>query len=74
MQGLMSRESAAEWLGVSTRTLDRLRADGALAYVKLGGRIAYLEEDLLAYVRRQRVGERRAQLSEAGTWRRRRTG
>ena len=74
MQGLMSRESAAEWLGVSTRTLDRLRANGALAYVKLGGRIAYLEEDLLAYVRRQRVGERRAQLSEAGTWRRRRTG
>ena len=46
MSGLLSREAAAEYLGVSTRTLDRIRAGGELAYVKLGGRIAYLAEDL----------------------------
>lgn len=73
MSGLLSREAAAEYLGVSTRTLDRIRAAGDLAYVKLGGRIAYLAEDLDAYVRRQRVGERVPQLTQTGTWRRRRT-
>ena len=72
MSGLLSREAAAEYLGVSTRTLDRLRAAGDLAYVKLGGRIAYLAEDLDASVRRQRVGERAPQLTKTGTWRRRR--
>lgn len=72
MQGLMSRESAAEYLGISTRTLDRLRAGGELAYVKLGGKIAYLEDDLVAYIRRQRVGERRLPVTQPATWRRRR--
>ena len=72
---LFSREEAAEYLGVSTRTLDRIRADGRIAYVKLGGsggRIAYLRDDIDAFIARQRVSEKRVPLTPTTTWRHRR--
>lgn len=74
---LLSRAEAAEYLNISTRTLDRLLADAQIAYVKLGsrgGRITFLQKDLDAYIDRQRVDVRVAeQLRGSTTWRRKRT-
>ena len=70
---LLTRDEAAEYLGISLRTLDRLRAEGKTSFVRLGGKIAYLREDLDAYIDRCRVeAERPRVLAKGETWRRRR--
>jgi len=48
------REAAA-CLGLSTRTLERYRVSGdGPVFVKLGGKVRYLREDLDAWVRSRR--------------------
>jgi len=48
---------AAATLGVSTRTLDRLRAAGRIGYVRVGAqrRVYYTRRDVAEYVRTLRV-------------------
>ena len=51
---LNPREAAA-CLGLSTRTLERYRVSGdGPVFVKLGGRVRYLRDDLDAWVRSRR--------------------
>ena len=46
---------AAQRLGVSEASLARWRCDGSgPAFVKIGGRVGYLDEDLDAYLERAR--------------------
>ena len=49
---IYSRGQAADYLGVSPRTFDRLRA--ALPYVVIGRRKKYLKRDLDAYIAERR--------------------
>ena len=51
---LNTREAAAH-LGLSTRTLDRYRVSGdGPVFLKFGGRVRYLREDLEAWARSRR--------------------
>ena len=51
---LDTRQAAAH-LGLSTRTLDRYRVSGdGPVFLKFGGRVRYLREDLDAWVRTRR--------------------
>ena len=51
---LLSRLEAAERLGVSHDTLDRLRAEGKIAYIqrKPGGKVQITEEAIAEYLAR----------------------
>jgi excisionase family DNA binding protein len=49
---LSERESAAA-LGVSIETLRRLRRAGAITFTRIGGRIRYTEDHLLAYIEKE---------------------
>ena len=60
---LNTREAAAV-LGLSARTLDRYRVSGdGPVFLKLGGRVRYLREDLDEWVR----SRRRRSTSDDGT-------
>lgn len=50
---LMSRAEAAQYLGISTRTLDRRAAQGKIRYISScrGGRIQYRDSDLERYIK-----------------------
>jgi excisionase family DNA binding protein len=48
---LLNKKAAADALGVSTATLDRLRRSGRLPYRKVGGLIRFLPEDIESFVR-----------------------
>ena len=53
----LSTREAAEWLGLSTRTLDRYRVSGdGPVFHRFGGRVRYLRADLDAWaaLRRRR--------------------
>ena len=51
----LNTREAAEHLGLSTRTLDRYRVSGdGPMFLKFGGRVRYLVEDLDAWVRTRR--------------------
>ena len=51
----LNTREAAERLGLSTRTLDRYRVSGdGPVFLKFGGRVRYLLEDLDAWVRTRR--------------------
>ena len=51
----LNTREAAEHLGLSTRTLDRYRVSGdGPVFLKFGGRVRYLVEDLDAWVRTRR--------------------
>lgn len=56
----MTREEAAEFLATTERHIRTLTWEGKLAYVKLGKKIRYTQEDLIAYRDscRVEVGER----------------
>ncbi len=43
---ILSRRHAADYLDVSLRTFDRLRAEAALPFVVIGRRRKYLKRDL----------------------------
>ena len=60
---LNTREAAAH-LGLSTRTLDRFRVSGdGPVFLKFGGQVRYLREDLDAWAR----SRRRKSTSDDGT-------
>ena len=51
----LNTREAAGYLGLSTRTLDRYRVSGdGPVFLKFGGRVRYLLEDLDAWVRTRR--------------------
>jgi hypothetical protein len=50
---MMSREEAAEYLGVSPRWLSTHKSDGPVA-TRIGGKVFYLKQDLDAYISAQR--------------------
>ena len=53
MTSLLSRTEAAQYLGISTRTLDRRSKSGCIPYISScpGGRIHYRREALEKYIR-----------------------
>ena len=60
----LNTREAAEYLGLSPRTLDRYRVSGdGPVFLKLGGRVGYLREDLDHWLRTRR----RASTSDDGT-------
>lgn len=46
----MSEQKAADWLGVSVFTLQRIRKRGEIGHAKVGNRAQYTLEDLETYV------------------------
>lgn len=54
MSKLLTRLEAAERLGISHDTLDRLRADGKIAYIqhKPGGKVWISEDAIAEYIAR----------------------
>jgi excisionase family DNA binding protein len=65
--GYLSKRAAAQWLDVSEKTVDRLRAAGELEALKLtdgpGGRVRIEAASLQAYAERRRQ-QRTAQSAE----------
>jgi hypothetical protein len=63
MRALNSPPQAAEKLLTTTHSLERWRTAGTgPAFIKIGRRVAYTDEDLDAFIaanRRERTGERR---------------
>ena len=60
----LSTRQAAEWLGLSTRTLDRYRVSGdGPVFHRFGGRVRYLRADLDAWA----ASRRRRSTSDDGT-------
>lgn len=49
-----SRKEAAQYLGVSTRTFDRIQKTKAIAYVMVGLRRRYMRSDLDSYLKANR--------------------
>jgi excisionase family DNA binding protein len=53
---ILDREGAAAYLGISTDTLDRLRAAGVIPWFRVSGRLVrFRVSDLEAYIDRQTV-------------------
>jgi excisionase family DNA binding protein len=50
---LMSRRQAARYLGISMRSLDRLRHEGAIEVVRIRGRVLVRPESVQAFVTKQ---------------------
>lgn len=50
---LLSRQEAAEYLGISTKTLDRRTAEGKIRYISAcrGGRVQYRVEHLDKFIK-----------------------
>lgn len=46
----MSEQEAADWLGVSVFTLQRIRKRGEIGHAKVGNRAQYTAKDLQSYV------------------------
>lgn len=55
MPPVMEKPEVADFLRVSPRTVDRLRASGALPAVLIRGRVLFLRDDVLAYIQSQRT-------------------
>lgn len=52
---IMDRKEAAKFLKISIATLDRLIRDKKMVYSKTNGRVLFLKEDLLDWVKKNRV-------------------
>lgn len=52
---LISKAEAAEMLGVSPKTLERLAAAGKVPMYRIGGNCKFFEGDILDYIRAARV-------------------
>ena len=60
----LNTRQAADWLGLSARTLDRYRVSGeGPVFHRFGGRVRYLRADLDAWA----AARRRASTSDDGT-------
>jgi excisionase family DNA binding protein len=53
---LLTPKEAAQFLGLSNRTLDRLVQHGLIAVVRLGGSRRFRMEDLLEAIEKNRSG------------------
>jgi excisionase family DNA binding protein len=51
----LNTEELGEYLGLSGRTIDRLRQTGALTYRRFGSQIRFAPEDVAAFVAQSRV-------------------
>ncbi len=51
---LLTREEAANWLRISTRTLDDMAEAGEIKPVRVRGRVLYHVDTLEAYIRREK--------------------
>jgi excisionase family DNA binding protein len=56
MERLLTKKEVGERLGVSTRTVDRLRSIGKLPAVKFGGVVRFRPADVDRLVNRQTKG------------------
>lgn len=64
---MLLNDAAADWLGLSPRTLERFRVEGrGPRYIKLGKRVFYLEADLAAYVEASRRSSTSERVAAAG--------
>jgi excisionase family DNA binding protein len=52
------KRDAASYFNVSQRTIDRLRASGALGYARVGGQVRFAWSDLLAFKMKNEVAAR----------------
>jgi excisionase family DNA binding protein len=52
---LYNKNAAAERLGIKWRRLDYFREQGELAYVKIGGKVLFLESDLDEFINKHRI-------------------
>ena len=73
MEALMTREQAAQQLGISTDTLDRLRKAGKIAFVQhvTGGKVWFSEQALAEFLARC-THPARPEAPTQGTYRKRR--
>lgn len=63
----MTKQAVARYLAVSTSTVDRLVAKRQLAFVLVGGRRRFREDDVLFYVASRSFGHRSDLSCPAGT-------
>ena len=54
-QGVVNARKAAELLGVSERTVWKLKVEGKLPYVNIGGRTLFRPKTLEKYIEEQEV-------------------
>ena len=59
---LLSRAEAAEYLHIGVRTLDRLTASNKVSFVRIGGKVVFVTDDLDDFIERNRVEARIAVL------------
>lgn len=55
---MLTPKETADWLGISVLSLSQnryLRDEKTIPYVKVGGRVRYLKDDVIAYVKKNRV-------------------
>jgi excisionase family DNA binding protein len=50
---MLTKKEAADFLRISTQTLDRLRKQNLIRGVRVGGRFRFLRSDLEEFVKRQ---------------------
>lgn len=55
---LLSEREAAKLLGCSTDTLSRERKRNHIGFIRIGGRVAYTEEQLAEYIKNGTVEPR----------------
>jgi len=58
LDALLTREEAAERLGISERTLDDMADAGEIQPVRIRGRVLYAPDTLESYIRRRAGGGR----------------
>lgn len=56
VERLLSKVELSELLGISIRTIDRLRVRGDLAAVRVRGRVLFSPADVTAFINGQRRG------------------
>lgn len=55
---LLTPEETADWLGMSVESLSQnryLRNDKTIPYLKVGKRVRYIKDDVIAYVKANRI-------------------
>jgi excisionase family DNA binding protein len=55
MQTLLPKKEAAQKLGIKSRKLDYLREAGQIPWVRIGGKVLFLDADLDAFIQQQRI-------------------
>jgi excisionase family DNA binding protein len=58
MEILIDKRAAAEALGISTVTVDRLRKSGKLPYRQIGGLVRFCPDDVEQYIKAAGVNTR----------------